>query len=195
MNARKAFERTEQTIHFRATQLALRHAFFALACCALFSPVARSQDAPAPAANPQTQLDNQTVAEIRITDAAGNVLPDKLPLMPLQTGKPFDLEAERSSLRALYATGRYDRIETRAINTSAGLRIDFVVQRTLYNNVVRVEGLREPPTEASALSAIRMPLGEPFRPSALADGIARLSSTLQDEGLYQAHLQDRKSVV
>jgi outer membrane protein insertion porin family len=161
-----------------------------LACCALISPAARSQDAPGPA-DAQTDLDGRNVAEIQITDAAGNILPDKLPLMPLQTGKPFDLEAERSSLRALYATGRYDRIETRAIGTSTGLRIDFIVQRTLYNNVVRVEGLKEPPSEASALSAIRMPLGEPFRPTALTDGIARLSTTLQDEGLYQAHLHQQ----
>jgi len=133
-------------------------------------------------------VDGLNVSQIQITDATGLVLPDKPPLMPLQTGKPFDMEAERSSLRALYATGRYDRIETKVTRNPGGLAVDFVVERTLYNNVIRIEGLKEPPSEASALSALRLPLGEPFRSSALADGLTRLSETLKDEGLYQSQV-------
>ena len=115
------------------------------------------------AQSPQTSqqhLDGLNVTQIRIVDADGLALPDKLPLMPLQTGKPFDMEAERSSLRSLYATGRYDRIETKVTPNSNGVAVDFKVARTLYNNVIRIEGLREPPSEASALSALRLPLGE-----------------------------------
>ena len=40
--------------------------------------------------------------------------------------------------------------------------MEFVVQRNFYNNVVRVEGLKEPPTEAAALASMRLTLGEPF---------------------------------
>ncbi len=66
-------------------------------------------------------------------------------------------------MKALYATGRYAQIRTDATPVADGLRIDFVVEKNLFNNVLRIEGLKEPPTEASALAALRMPLGEPFR--------------------------------
>ncbi len=128
------------------------------------------------------------MAEIRIVDASGYALSDQLPAMPLEVGKPFEMEAERTSLKALYATGRYAQIRTDATPVADGLRIDFVVEKNLFNNVLRIEGLKEPPTEASALAALRMPLGEPFRESVLAEGIKRLDDSLQDEGLYQSHV-------
>ncbi len=96
--------------------------------------------------------------------------------MPLEAGKPFEMEAERTSLKALYATGRYAQIRTDTTPAADGLRVDFVVEKNLFNNVLRIEGLKEPPTEASALAALRMPLGEPFRESVLAERIEALAA-------------------
>ena len=136
----------------------------------------------------EAAVEGKRVAEIRIVDASGYALSDQLPAMALEVGKPFEMEAERTSLKALYATGRYAQIRTDATAAADGLRIDFVVEKNLFNNVLRIEGLKEPPTEASALAALRMPLGEPFRESVLAEGIKRLDDSLQDEGLYQSHV-------
>ncbi len=129
--------------------------------------------------------------EIRILDEHGLVLTDKLPEMALELGKQFDMEAERASLRTLYATGRYSQIRVEAASAGEGLRVDFVVVRNLYNNVIRIDGLKEPPTEASALAAVRMPLGEPFRENELNDGLSRLDDTLEQEGLYRARVEHR----
>ena len=136
-----------------------------------------------------TLVEGRHVNVIRILDEHGLILPDKLPTMALELGKPFDMEDERASLRTLYATGRYSQIRVEAAPAGEGLRIDFVVVRNLYNNVIRVEGLKEPPTEASALAAVQMPLGEPFRENALNDGISRLDDTLEQEGLYRARVE------
>lgn len=136
----------------------------------------------------QAMVEGKNVAEIRIVDQNGYVLSDKLPAMPLEAGKPFEMEAERASLKAIYATGRYAQIRTDTTPVSNGLRVDFVVEKNFFNNVLRIEGLKEPPTEASALAALRMPLGEPFREGTLADGLKRLRDSLQDEGLYQSHV-------
>ena len=136
----------------------------------------------------EAAVEGKSVAEIRIVDATGYALSDKLPAMPLEVGKPFEMEVERNSLKLLYATGRYAQIRTDATPVADGLRIDFVVEKNLYNNVLRIEGLKEPPTEASALAALRMPLGDPFREAVLDEGIARLSDSLRDEGLYVAHV-------
>ncbi len=136
----------------------------------------------------EAAIEGKRVAEIRIVDESGYALSDNLPPIPMEIGKPLEMEEERTSLKALYATGRYAEIRTDATPVADGLRIDFVVQRNLFNNVLRIEGLKEPPTEASALAALRMPLGQPFRESVLAEGIQRLNDSLRDEGLYRAHV-------
>ena len=110
-----------------------------------------------------------------MVDAKGEVVPSKLPAMPVTVGKPFNYDEERESLRALYRTGDYADIQVNAEPVSGGARIDFVVPRNFYNNVVRVMGLKEPPSEAAALAAMRLTLGEPFRESSLRDAIDRLN--------------------
>jgi outer membrane protein insertion porin family len=136
----------------------------------------------------EAAVEGKRVAEIRIVDESGAVLPDPLPEIPMEVGKPLEMEAERTSLKILYATGRYAEIRTDATPVPDGLRIDFVVEKNMFNNVLRIEGLKEPPTEASALAALRMPLGQPFRQSALDEGMQRLRDSLHDEGLYQSHV-------
>jgi outer membrane protein insertion porin family len=126
------------------------------------------------------------VSEIRVLDSKGSVIASKLPAIPLAAGKPFDYDDERESLRALYRTGDYADIQVNAVPLPGGAaRIDFVVQRNFYNNVVRVFGLKEPPSEAAALAAMRLTLGEPFRESSLRDAIGRLRDVLQSEGLFK----------
>ena len=71
----------------------------------------------------------------------------------------------------LYRTGDFADIRVTAAPVGAGVRIEFVVQRNFYNNVVRVEGLKEPPTEAAALASMRLALGEPFRESSLREAV------------------------
>ncbi len=133
-------------------------------------------------------LEGERVTEIRVVDEYGRAIDGHLPKLRLQEGQPFELEAERHSLRALYRSGDFADIRVEATPVAGGLRIDFIVRRNFYNNSVRVEGLREPPTEAQALSALRLSLGESFRQSAVVDALNRLTDTLHEQGLYQARL-------
>jgi outer membrane protein insertion porin family len=135
-------------------------------------------------AEPSGFPEDETVVEIRVVDSTGAVVQSKLPSMPIATGKAFTYDDERESLRALYRTGDYADIQVNAAPVSGGARVDFVVQRNYYNNVVRVIGLKEPPSEAAALAAMRLTLGEPFRESSLRDAVDRLKDVLQSEGLY-----------
>ena len=101
----------------------------------------------------ESETEGQSVAEIRIVDDTGSALPGPTPSLPLEVGKPFDFGAERESLRVLYRTGDFADIRVTAAPAGEGVRVEFVVQRNFYNNVVRVEGLKEPPTEAAATTA------------------------------------------
>jgi outer membrane protein insertion porin family len=152
----------------------------ALAWCLLASPVVYAQD-PA--------IEGQPVAAITIIDATGRELKTGTPLLPLELNKPFDYSAERESIRALYHTGDFADIQVRADPLPDGLHVRFVVTRNFYNNVVRVDGLKPPPSEAAALASMRLSLGEPFRDSALTEAINRLKETLRAEGFFQADVK------
>ena len=152
----------------------------ALAWCSLASPVVYAQDAA---------IEGQRVAAVTIVDPTGRELkPPSVPLA-LELDKPFDYSAERESIRALYRTGDFADIQVLAESAADGLHIRFVATRNFYNNVVRVDGLKPPPTEAAALASMRLGLGEVFRESALSEAIDRLRETLRAEGLYQADVK------
>ncbi len=68
------------------------------------------------------------------------------------------------------------------------MRVDFIVRRNYYNNVVRIDGLKDPPKDPAALAALRLNLGEPFRESAVHEAIGRLQDLLRSEGLYLAKI-------
>ena len=137
----------------------------------------------------EKSIEGRRVAEIRILDEAGKPVEGKLPILQLKPGDSFDFAAERDSLRQLYLTGDYSDIHVTAEPEVDGLHVDFIVRRNYYNNVVRIEGLKEPPTEPAALAALRLNLGEPFRESSLRDAVARLQDALRAEGFYVAKVK------
>jgi outer membrane protein insertion porin family len=134
------------------------------------------------------QVEGRQVTAIRIVDQSGEVLDENVSALPLRPNQPFTLEAERESLRQLYRTGRYADIQAQVTNEAGGLRVDFVVRRNYFINVVKVNGLHEPPSDSVAVSSMRLGLGEPFRESDMPAALDRLKNTLEDEGLYQAKI-------
>ena len=141
-----------------------------------------------PARAQEAMIDGKSVAEVRVVDESGAPVTQKIPPLPLEAGKPFDFTAERASLRELYRMGDYANITVTSTAEPGGLRIDFVAQRNFYNNVIRIEGLKEPPSNPAALAAVRLNLGEPFRESSLREAVSRLQSSLSDDGLYEAKI-------
>lgn len=101
------------------------------------------------------KIEGQTVAEVRVVDETGKPATEKIPALPLEAGKPFDFTAERQSLRELYRMGDFANIRVTSAAEAEGLRIDFVVERNFYNNVIQIEGLKEPPSNPAALAAAR----------------------------------------
>ncbi len=159
--------------------------WFHLACAAVImfyflrsSPV-RAQSAG---------VEGATVTEVRVVDESGAPVREKIPALALQAGKPFDFAAERESLRTIYGLGDYSMIRVTTVEQPGGIRVDFIATPNVYNNVIRVAGLKPPPTEPAALASLRMTLGTPFRESALREGVARLQDALRDDGLYQAKI-------
>ena len=132
------------------------------------------------------QVEGRPVTQIRVVDEVGKNVDERIPPLPLVPGKPFDFAVERESLRKLYAMGDFSDIRVATTNEGNGVAVDFVVRRNYYNNLVHIEGLKEPPSEAAALAALRLNLGEPFRESSLREAVGRLEDTLHNDGSYLA---------
>ena len=128
------------------------------------------------------------VVAVRVVAESGAVLQQNPPKLTLQPGQPFSIELESASLRELFRSGLYSDLRAELADVPGGVRLDFIVRQNLYINRVQIEGLREPPGEALALSALRLNVGEAFRESEMKDALDRLRQILEDDGLYQAKL-------
>lgn len=151
--------------------------------------LAASALAQAAALDQERSFEGQRVSEIRVVDDTGRAVQRALPALPLVVGAPFDFASERESLRELYRLGDYSDIRVTASPTAEGVRIEFVVTRNYFNNVIRVQGIKAPPTDSAALAAMRLGLGEPYRESSLLDGVQRLQGALRADGLYLANIR------
>ena len=136
----------------------------------------------------ETTFEGRRITDIRIVDEHGANVTVKSLVLAIKVGKPFDFGEERESLRILYRSGDFADIRVAAAAVGDGVRVDFIVRRNYYNNVVRIDGLKDPPKDPAALAALRLNLGEPFRESALHEAIGRLQDLLRSEGLYLAKI-------
>src|SRR5450759_745938 len=126
------------------------------------------------------------VVAVRVVAESGSVLEQNPPRLTLQPGEPFSMEAESASLRELFRSGNYADLRAELADVPGGVRLDFVVTQNFYVNRVRIEGLRDPPGEGLALSALRLNVGDTFRASGMKESLERFRQTLEDNGEYQA---------
>jgi len=157
--------------------------------------------AQSPAASPPTSAqatapgvenpsgDGVNVVAVRIVTQDGTVLSDAPTDLPLQAAKPLDPQQVAQSIRKLYSTGSYADVLASLTNVEGGVRVDFVVREQLFFNQVLIQGLVPPPTDASAVAAMQLTLGQPYRQDAVQEGLARLTEVLHDEGLYEAEVK------
>lgn len=135
------------------------------------------------------------VAEIRLVPEDGQAPRETLPKnLPVQVGKPLNEQDVAESLRILYQTGDYANLRAVVFFVANGVRLDFITKQNLFVNQVIVNGLKAPPTEASAVAATQLLLGATYRPSDVDDGMARLQDLLRDEGLYNAKIEAKNVV-
>ena len=159
----------------------------ALLCLALaVAPLRLVRAAAQAAAGSDESLVGRPIASVRIVEAPEHVLAENPSDLSVQSGRLLERDALRSSLRRLYATGRYADITARAYPSAGGLRIDFLVQLNSFIGDVRFDGLQEPPSGSQAVGALRLGLGERFRQSELDRGIARVNELMRANGFYGA---------
>jgi len=129
------------------------------------------------------------VVAIRIVrESDSHVLAESPSGISAEIGKPLDREKIAESLRALYKTGDYADLRAVVTPVTDGVRLDFEARENLFFNLVQIEGLEPPPTEASASAAMQIGLGQTYRKQIVDEALERLRETLREEGLYQAEV-------
>src|SRR5713101_4578262 len=151
--------------------------------CLLAGP-ARAQQIPGP--QTPAPVNTQRITAVRVVSEEGAVLEENPSDLAGLMGQPPDPQVVRASLRALYRTGRYADLRAETSPVAGGVRLDFVVRENFFINLVRIKGLREPPTEGQALVSLGLNPGEIFRQEGLDAALKRLRETLREDGLYQA---------
>ena len=130
----------------------------------------------------------ENVVAVRIVTEDGRVLSEAPAGLSISMGKPLDREQVGESIRALYRTGDYADLRAIATRVDGRVRVDFVVREQLFFNQVIIHGLVSPPTEASAIAAVQLALGEPYQADPVNEGLERLRELLREEGFYAAQV-------
>src|SRR5216684_1594160 len=130
----------------------------------------------------------EDVVAVRIVTEDGRVLSEAPRGLPVSIGKLLDREQVAESIRTLYRTGDYADLRAMATRVDGRVRVDFVVREQLFFNQVIIHGLVSPPTEASAIAAVQLALGEPYQADPVNEGLERLRELLREEGFYAAQV-------
>jgi outer membrane protein insertion porin family len=129
---------------------------------------------------------------VRIVKKDGTLVATNPNTISVKTGERLNASEVALSIRTLYKTGDYANIIAEERPAGNEVDVDFVVQDNLFINRVVIQGLRPPPTEASAVGAMQLSLGQTYRPGEVQEALGRLKDTLQEEGLYQAKVSADK---
>jgi outer membrane protein insertion porin family len=128
------------------------------------------------------------IVGIRVVGEDDKVLQAEPKNLAVHVGEPLQTAQVAASLRTLYQTGNYADLRAVVYPEGEGVRLDFVANQSFYFTQVLINGLKPPPTEASAAASMQISLGQTYREQAVKDGVTRLQQTLREEGLYRAKI-------
>src|ERR1700724_2230646 len=147
---------------------------------------AQTPQSNSPASEPAEQ---SVVVATRVVSEDGSVLSEPVKGINVEVGKSLDRTKVAESLRLLYKTGDYSDLRAVIVPVPGGIRLDFVARENLFFNQVLIDGLTPPPSEASAIAATQLNLGQTYRAELVEEAAERLRDTLRQEGLYTAEIK------
>src|SRR3984885_8452015 len=159
---------------------------------ALLSGVATTRaQTPSSGSSTTEPAEQPEVVATRVVSEDGRVLSEPVKGINVEIGKPLDRTKVAQSLRLLYKTGDYSDLRATITPAPGGVRLDFVARENLFFNQVLIDGLVPPPSEASAVAATQLNLGQTYRVALVDEAAERLRDTLRQEGLYTAEIKTK----
>jgi outer membrane protein insertion porin family len=111
-----------------------------------------------------------------------------LQMIPQKAHTPLDRAKVRSSLKTLFATGRFSNLQVQADRTLQNeVVLVFVAEPNLFVGAVTVVGRpRGGPIRNQLINASRLELGQVFTEAKLRESIDQMKSVLAENGYYHA---------
>jgi outer membrane protein assembly complex protein YaeT len=112
-------------------------------------------------------------------------------LLAQQTGEPLDRDKLRSSLEALYATGRFASLQVEAEKAPpSGISLLFVATENYFYGTINVSGTpkKTNPKPNELIDVSRLDLGYPFSQGGVDRAVERMQKVLADNGYYKSSI-------
>lgn len=137
------------------------------------------------------QFEGQKVTLIRFEPAEQPLDAAELHnILPLKTGEPLSMDAVRTSIERLFATGRYTDISVDALPYQGGVSITFLTRHSWFIGGVRDDGNIDAPPGANQLAnAGNLDLGQPYTEAKLQDAEATQKRLMEMNGLFRPDLK------
>jgi outer membrane protein insertion porin family len=110
-------------------------------------------------------------------------------LLVQKTSEPLDRDKIRSSLRVLYATGRFATLQVEAEpSRQSGLSLVFVATENYFNGDVNVDGApaKTNPKAHQLVESSKLDLGATFSQESVGRSVERMLKVMADNGYYKA---------
>jgi outer membrane protein assembly complex protein YaeT len=136
--------------------------------------------------------EGRTIEQVSVLAVGGEVKrAELLKQIPLKIGDRLERKNVRESLRALFETGRFARVEADAtLLPSGGVAVEFRTDPNYFNGDVTVSGLPKiGPNEVQVVNTGRLELGTLFTEEKLKDSESRILRLLREHGYWQAQVK------
>ena len=109
-------------------------------------------------------------------------------LLALKAGEPLDRNRLRSSMEALYATGRFASLQVEAESAPGGISLVFEVTENYFYGDINVDGTpkKTNPKAHQLIDASKLDLGAPYSPEEVDRAAERMQKVLADNGYYKS---------
>lgn len=140
-----------------------------------------------PAAPTADSYEGRSIQSILFDPATQPLTPSEIDrVLTLKTGQPLHRAEIRSSIQALYRTGRYANIRVDATDVDGGVLLRFVTTQSFFIGGVTVNGVKEPPNVGQLVSATKLQLGTEFSRTDINQASENLLERLRANGFYNA---------
>jgi outer membrane protein insertion porin family len=139
-----------------------------------------------------SSLWGRTVVDVRLQADADMPISQFTRQIEQQRNRPLEASKVRSSLKNLYATGRFVELAARAESEGAGVVLIFQARARYFVGIVRVEGAPSHADSASLQSEAGLRFGEPYSEESLNQAKSRILAALASNAYYQAKVDVRQ---
>ncbi len=148
-----------------------------------------SHTSPTPTLGELNKYQGVTIRSIEFRGIKGTN-PEMLhQLLAQKTDEPLDRDKIRTSLRALYATGRFSTLQVEAEPSQQnGLSLVFVATENYFNGDVNVVGTptKTNPKAHQLIESTKLDLGDTFSQEKVDRSVERMLKVMADNGYYKA---------